>query len=826
MFIPSHSTAFSRRAVFDPSITQDNGNASDKLRQWSSVIGIVTAIVGNILISFALNLQRYAHIQIDREYTESQIECKNGHHKSSSSSGRGYGTNQQKGTNGENVSRHHERNGANKGGHAANNEQLDDVGQKRLPDEEAQPLHERRPSKTSLRSDSTLTSDSDQQSRRSYLSSPYWWVGIILMTIGEAGNFLAYGFAPASIVSPLGVVALVSNCIIAPLIMKERFRPRDFLGVLVAIAGAVVVVLSAKSSEMKMGPDMLWANIKRWEFLAYVLLTAAAILALMWASNKYGEKSILIDLGVVGLFGGYTALATKGVASLVSDTLWRALTFPITYVCVAILIGSALSQIRYINRALQRFDSTQVIPTQFVLFTLSVIVGSAVLYRDFESAAADRVGKFVGGCLLTFLGVYLITSKRATKDKDEDSSPATSPERIRLLNNETEEDRPRLRRLRTSSSAVNKRPHLQTEAPYSFEGRRKRSPQPLITSPPNVTFDKKEATHQQPTQSRPLRRRTSITTSGSLTTSSSSGSPHSPIPPPSPFTNAKKKPYPLSAANPWLSSTDRLVETPLSHHPNNSNLPTPYRPSPQALLPQTPRRNPYIRSTQSSMDVQPSTPPLKASLPNVLLRSPSGPADPETPVNPGDQSRGDSPPKVTESAPTPPSLVSRKSIQRLMPGPLLSPLSGGLSAVIADSLRKGEGSIRRHLPHRRTRSPGPWQGRNPLVRGSVSDEVVPRPGFMDGYSREGSGAADDEREENEHDDYVRSGDEGENDEDGGTRGRGRLRSKSETFGGVVGKSTDGGSQKRSKKKKRRIRREGEESSGSSSRRAVREQAHN
>ena len=29
------------------------------------------------------------------------------------------------------------------------------------------------------------------------------------MTIGEAGNFLAYGFAPASIVSPLGVVALV-----------------------------------------------------------------------------------------------------------------------------------------------------------------------------------------------------------------------------------------------------------------------------------------------------------------------------------------------------------------------------------------------------------------------------------------------------------------------------------------------------------------------------------------------------------------------------------------------------------------------------------------
>ena len=111
--------------------------------------------------------------------------------------------------------------------------------------------------------------------------------------------------------------------------------------------------------------------------------------------------------------GGYTALSTKGVASLLSYTLWHALTFPVTYLLVFILIASAVLQIRYVNRALQRFDSTQVIPTQFVLFTISVIIGSAVLYRDFESANTDRIGKFVGGCVLTFLGVYLITSGRA-----------------------------------------------------------------------------------------------------------------------------------------------------------------------------------------------------------------------------------------------------------------------------------------------------------------------------------------------------------------------------------------------------------------------------
>ena len=98
-------------------------------------------------------------------------------------------------------------------------------------------------------------------------------------------------------------------------------------------------------------------------------------------------------------------------------------------------------QIRYINRALQRFDSTQVIPTQFVLFTLSVIIGSAVLYRDFESMSASRAGKFVGGCALTFLGVYFITSGRVRSDDESAFSTEDEEEAIGLLHGERYRDR-------------------------------------------------------------------------------------------------------------------------------------------------------------------------------------------------------------------------------------------------------------------------------------------------------------------------------------------------------------------------------------------------
>ncbi|KAI4142068.1 MAG: hypothetical protein L6R39_005091, partial [Caloplaca ligustica] len=412
MITPSHSVTI-------------QGDTAAKVREWSSFIGIVTAIVGNILISFALNIQRYAHIRLSREdHGDAEGDHTSGVHK---------------GLRSEQEEIAEERSKIN----------LSSVAEDSVPTNPYEyPNHDTQSSKrSSFSSESSSQSTVKQPEKtngssgtRSYLSSPYWWAGIVLMVIGEGGNFLAYGFAPASIVSPLGVVALVSNCIIAPCLLKERFRRRDLGGVLVAIAGAVIIVLSAKNSETKMGPNDIWSAITRWEFELYLAITAVLIVILIWASGKYGQKSILIDLGLVGLFGGYTALSTKGVASLLSDTLWRTLTFPITYLLLAVLIGSAVMQIRYVNRALQRFDSTQVIPIQFVLFTISVIIGSAILYRDFRSATAGRVGEFIGGCLLTFLGVYLITSGRTREDDGDEDHLDDEEEAIGLVDEEQVQD--------------------------------------------------------------------------------------------------------------------------------------------------------------------------------------------------------------------------------------------------------------------------------------------------------------------------------------------------------------------------------------------------
>lgn len=278
----------------------DGGDSEGELQNWSSLIGIITAICGNVLISLALNVQRYAHIRLHRKKLQIRERARQAL-KNAVSGAHSQGTD------------------AGYGAAGTPNDYPDDhetgmrpgVGSNgRYSNDDARDSSETDPLAQSFRSDDSRWAEQSGEEEikvaSTYLKDPYWWLGQVLITVGEMGNFLAYGFAPASIVSPLGVVALVSNCVIAPIFFKEVFRQRDFWGVIIAITGAVTVVLSAKTEETKLGPHEVWDAITTMEFEIYMGVSVALIALLMWLSPRYGRRTILIDLGLVGLFGMWT----------------------------------------------------------------------------------------------------------------------------------------------------------------------------------------------------------------------------------------------------------------------------------------------------------------------------------------------------------------------------------------------------------------------------------------------------------------------------------------------------------------------------------------
>ncbi|KAI8142808.1 magnesium transporter NIPA-domain-containing protein [Fennellomyces sp. T-0311] len=245
-----------------------------------------------------------------------------------------------------------------------------------------------------------------------YLRSKVWWLGIILLGIGESGNFIAYGFAPASTIAPLGTTTLISNTILAPLLLDETFRKQDFFGVVLAMLGAAGVVSSTKHRETKLSPELVAAALMQSRSIVFYIISVGLILALTALSPQYGSENILIDIGLVALYGAYTVIATKSLSSMLNMTLYKLFTYAISYILLIILFYTAIMQIKYLNKAMQRYDSTAVIPTQFVLFTLSAIAGSAVIYGDFDDDDPAHLARFAAGCITEFLGIFLITSGR------------------------------------------------------------------------------------------------------------------------------------------------------------------------------------------------------------------------------------------------------------------------------------------------------------------------------------------------------------------------------------------------------------------------------
>ncbi|KAF0436872.1 DUF803-domain-containing protein [Gigaspora margarita] len=327
------------------------------LPEVKSFIGVIFAVTGNILISVALNVQKNAHnelqkLQLDRLDSSDYVN---------------------------------------------NSAPQSPLG--------ARNFHANTP-------DSYEVPDPDDYGNTNYLHSKAWWAGLFLMIIGELGNFIAYAFAPASVIAPLGTVALISNVILAPIMLKETFRPQDLIGILIAIIGAVVVVINSKSDEVKLSPEAIWIAIMQTQFTIYLSVTLVMSMMLIFLSDKIGHKLIIIDLSLVAIFGGYTVLSTKAISSLLTMKFVLMFSYPITYILLFILMSTAVLQIRFLNKALKQFDSTEVIPTQFVLFTISAIIGSAILYNDFADTNFWKCASFLTGCLMTFVGVYFITSNR------------------------------------------------------------------------------------------------------------------------------------------------------------------------------------------------------------------------------------------------------------------------------------------------------------------------------------------------------------------------------------------------------------------------------
>ena len=103
-----------------------------------------------------------------------------------------------------------------------------------------------------------------EYSMSSMVAIPVWWFGIVLLLTGEIFNFMAYGFAPTSVIAPLGTLSIISGALSGYLYLGERIKSRNVGGIVLSMVGATVIVdCSARpSSRASTGSRRYFERVK------------------------------------------------------------------------------------------------------------------------------------------------------------------------------------------------------------------------------------------------------------------------------------------------------------------------------------------------------------------------------------------------------------------------------------------------------------------------------------------------------------------------------------------------------------------------------------
>ncbi|TIA98513.1 hypothetical protein E3P96_03137 [Wallemia ichthyophaga] len=239
-----------------------------------------------------------------------------------------------------------------------------------------------------------------------YLRNGTFWVGLAMSSLGECCNFIAYGLSPAPLVAPLGSCALVANGIFSPILLQESFGLQEIAGSMLCITGAFILVSSNTAREDNVDYNTLITAINRPSFQTYLFCLFTAIFLLMALSNStFARRSVTVDILICALFGSLTVISTKALSGLLVKDVAGAFTHQITYVALIVLLLTAAAQVHFLNKALNRFHSKIVIPTQYIYFTISVIFSSSVLFNDLDSFPYPTL---LLGLVVSFCGVFFL----------------------------------------------------------------------------------------------------------------------------------------------------------------------------------------------------------------------------------------------------------------------------------------------------------------------------------------------------------------------------------------------------------------------------------
>ncbi|XP_044508987.1 probable magnesium transporter NIPA6 isoform X2 [Mangifera indica] len=257
----------------------------------------------------------------------------------------------------------------------------------------------------------------------SYLLEPLWWAGMVTMIVGEVVNFIAYVYAPAVLVTPLGALSIIISAVLAHFMLEERLQKMGVLGCVTCIFGSVVIVIHAPQEHAPSSIQEIWTLATQPAFLIYVAATLLIVLALvLYFEPRYGQTNILVYLGICSLMGALTVVSIKAIGIAIKLTLdgINQIAYLQTWFFLTVAAICVITQLNYLNKALDTFNAAIVSPVYYVMFTTLAIIASAIMFKDWSGQDVSSIASEICGFITVVSGTIIL---HATREQE----PATPP---------------------------------------------------------------------------------------------------------------------------------------------------------------------------------------------------------------------------------------------------------------------------------------------------------------------------------------------------------------------------------------------------------------
>ncbi|CAB1418291.1 unnamed protein product [Pleuronectes platessa] len=147
-----------------------------------------------------------------------------------------------------------------------------------------------------------------------YLKEWLWWAGLISMGTGEAANFAAYAFAPATLVTPLGALSVLVSAVLSTYFLNERLNVHGKVGCLLCVLGSTVMVIHAPQEEEVVSLTSMAEKLKDPGFIVFAVCVVGTSLVLIFAvAPRYGQRNVLVYILICSVIGSLSVSCVKGL---------------------------------------------------------------------------------------------------------------------------------------------------------------------------------------------------------------------------------------------------------------------------------------------------------------------------------------------------------------------------------------------------------------------------------------------------------------------------------------------------------------------------------